>query len=78
MCEPTTEPEVRYLLPGVVGQVGAGSEHWAVVLDGQTLQLGPESLLLLRHHTVGSTLRREEEEESFRVILTGSITNITN
>lgn len=48
-----------YLLLGVVRQAGAGSKHWPVVLDGETFQLGPESLLLLRHHTVSSTLKTE-------------------
>ena len=47
-----------HLLLGVVWQAGAGSKHWPVVLYGETLQLGPESLLLLRHHTVSSTLKR--------------------
>lgn len=50
-----------YLLLGVVRQAGAGSKHWPVVLDGETFQLGPESLLLLRHHTVSSTLKGEGE-----------------
>lgn len=36
-----------YLLLGVVRQAGAGSKHWPVVLDGETFQLGSESLLLL-------------------------------
>lgn len=57
-CPGVSESD-EYLLPGVIWQVGTGSKHWPVVLDGETFQLGPESLLLLRHHAVSSTLRRE-------------------
>lgn len=53
-----------YLLPGVVWQAGTGSKHGAVVLDGEMLQLGPERLLLLRHHAVSSTLRRKKKSLS--------------
>lgn len=52
-----------HLLLGVVRQAGAGSKDRSVVLDSEPLQLGPEGLLLLRHHTIGPTLKKTKDSD---------------
>lgn len=64
-----------HLLFSVVRELRAGSEHGPMILDREMLQLGPECLLLLRHHTVRSTLRTDSSD--IRMTL-NQLSNSTN